>query len=77
MKVCVVGAGGREHALAVALSRTATVVVSPDLAGSAYLSGMGNQVLATSGSTASFSRTLSSQGSNRRSKMDAKWLRAR
>lgn len=29
MKVCVVGAGGREHALAVALSRTAEVVVTP------------------------------------------------
>jgi phosphoribosylamine---glycine ligase len=29
MKVCVVGAGGREHALAVALARTTTVVVTP------------------------------------------------
>ena len=29
MKVCVVGAGGREHALAVALARTAEVVVTP------------------------------------------------
>ena len=29
MKVCVVGSGGREHALAVALGRTAEVVVTP------------------------------------------------
>ena len=29
MKVCVVGAGGREHALALALARTAEVVVAP------------------------------------------------
>ncbi len=29
MRVCVVGAGGREHALAVALGRTAEVVVTP------------------------------------------------
>jgi phosphoribosylamine--glycine ligase len=29
MKVCVVGSGGREHALAVALGRTADVVVTP------------------------------------------------
>lgn len=33
MKVCVVGSGGREHALAVALSRTADVVVTPGNAG--------------------------------------------
>ncbi|HEY8092905.1 MAG TPA: phosphoribosylamine--glycine ligase, partial [Acidimicrobiales bacterium] len=29
MQVCVVGSGGREHALAAALSRTAEVVVTP------------------------------------------------
>ena len=29
MKVCVVGSGGREHALAHVLSRTAEVVVTP------------------------------------------------
>ncbi|HAS08999.1 MAG TPA: phosphoribosylamine--glycine ligase, partial [Acidimicrobiaceae bacterium] len=29
MKVCVVGSGGREHALAVVLARTADVVVTP------------------------------------------------
>ena len=29
MRVCVVGAGGREHALALALARTAEVVVAP------------------------------------------------
>ncbi len=29
MKVCVVGAGGREHALALALARTAEVIVTP------------------------------------------------
>jgi phosphoribosylamine--glycine ligase len=29
MKVCIVGSGGREHALAMALSKTAEVVVSP------------------------------------------------
>jgi phosphoribosylamine--glycine ligase len=33
LRVCVVGAGGREHALAVALSRTAEVVVCPGNAG--------------------------------------------
>ena len=29
MRVCVVGSGGREHALAVVLARTADVVVTP------------------------------------------------
>jgi phosphoribosylamine--glycine ligase len=33
LRVCVVGAGGREHALAVALGRTADVVVTPGSAG--------------------------------------------
>ena len=33
MKVCVVGSGGREHALASVLGRDATVVVSPGNAG--------------------------------------------
>jgi phosphoribosylamine--glycine ligase len=33
LRVCVVGAGGREHALAVALSRTSEVVVTPGSAG--------------------------------------------
>ena len=37
MKVCVVGSGGREHALAVTLGRTADVVVSPGNAGMAAL----------------------------------------
>lgn len=37
LRVCVVGSGGREHALAVALSRTADVVVSPGNAGMAAL----------------------------------------
>ena len=33
MLVCVVGSGGREHALAAVLSRTAEVVVTPGNAG--------------------------------------------
>jgi phosphoribosylamine---glycine ligase len=37
MRVCVVGSGGREHALAVALGRTAEVVVTPGNAGMAAL----------------------------------------
>ena len=37
MRVCVVGRGGREHALAVALARSADVVVSPGNAGMAAL----------------------------------------
>lgn len=39
MRVCVVGSGGREHALAVALARTATVVVTPGNAGITALAG--------------------------------------
>jgi phosphoribosylamine---glycine ligase len=38
MKVCVVGSGGREHALAVALARTAIVVVTPGNPGISALS---------------------------------------
>jgi phosphoribosylamine---glycine ligase len=37
MRVCVVGSGGREHALAVALGRTADVVVCPGNAGMRHL----------------------------------------
>jgi phosphoribosylamine--glycine ligase len=37
MKVCVVGSGGREHALALALARTASVVVTPGNPGMAAL----------------------------------------
>jgi phosphoribosylamine---glycine ligase len=37
VRVCVVGSGGREHALAVALARTASVVVCPGNAGMAAL----------------------------------------
>jgi phosphoribosylamine---glycine ligase len=37
MRICVVGAGGREHALAVALARTAEVVVCPGNAGMSAL----------------------------------------
>jgi phosphoribosylamine--glycine ligase len=37
MRVCVVGAGGREHALALALARTAEVVVCPGNAGMSAL----------------------------------------
>ena len=40
MKVCVVGSGAREHALAEALTRTAAVVVAPGNAGMTALSGM-------------------------------------
>jgi len=39
MKVCVVGSGGREHALAVALSKTASVVVTPGNPGIPALTG--------------------------------------
>ena len=37
MRVCVIGAGGREHALAVALARSAEVVVCPGNAGMSAL----------------------------------------
>jgi phosphoribosylamine--glycine ligase len=37
MRICVVGSGGREHALAVALARTSDVVVSPGNPGMAAL----------------------------------------
>ena len=37
LKICVIGAGGREHALAVALSRTADVVVCPGNPGMAAM----------------------------------------
>lgn len=40
MRVCVVGSGGREHALAVALARTASVVVAPGNPGISALSGL-------------------------------------
>ena len=36
MKVCVVGSGGREHALAHVLARTAEVVVTPGNPGMAH-----------------------------------------
>ena len=39
-RVCVVGSGGREHALAVALARTAAVVVTPGNPGMTALSGL-------------------------------------
>ena len=41
MKVCVVGSGGREHALALALARTAEVVVDPGQPGDAGDAGRG------------------------------------
>ena len=37
LRVCVTGSGGREHALALALGRTADVVVCPGNAGMAAL----------------------------------------
>ncbi len=40
MRVCVVGSGGREHALAEALARTADVVVTPGNPGMTALSGL-------------------------------------
>ena len=40
MRVCIVGSGGREHALALALARTAPVVVSPGNPGMARSEGV-------------------------------------
>jgi len=40
MRVCVVGSGAREHALAVALSRTASVVAAPGNPGIAEIAGV-------------------------------------
>ena len=39
MRVCVVGSGGREHALAAALARTSSVVITPGNAGITALAG--------------------------------------
>ena len=47
MKVCVVGAGGREHALALALARSADVVVTPGNPGMPGLSAEGHRVTVT------------------------------
>ncbi|MHB8437911.1 MAG: phosphoribosylamine--glycine ligase [Acidimicrobiales bacterium] len=47
MKVCVVGSGGREHALALALARTADVVVTPGNPGIAGLSPEGYKISVT------------------------------
>ena len=47
MKVCVVGAGGREHALALALARTADVVVTPGNPGMPCVSPEGFSVSVT------------------------------
>ncbi len=44
MRVCVVGAGGREHALALACARTADVVVAPGLADMAGRSAEGHRI---------------------------------
>jgi phosphoribosylamine--glycine ligase len=50
MKVCVVGSGGREHALALALARTADVVVTPGNPGMAGRSPDGFSVSVTDAS---------------------------
>jgi phosphoribosylamine--glycine ligase len=47
MKVCVVGSGGREHALALALARTAEVVVTPGNPGMAGTSEEGYPISLT------------------------------
>ena len=47
MKVCVVGSGGREHALALALARTAEVVVTPGNPGMAGISPEGFTISVT------------------------------
>ncbi len=47
MKVCVVGSGGREHALALALARTAEVVVTPGNPGMAGTSPQGFAISVT------------------------------
>ena len=47
MKVCVVGSGAREHALALALARTAEVVVTPGNPGMAGISPEGLPISAT------------------------------
>ncbi|MDE3086903.1 MAG: phosphoribosylamine--glycine ligase [Acidobacteriota bacterium] len=47
MKVCVVGSGGREHALALALARTAEVVVTPGNPGMAGTSPEGFPITVT------------------------------
>jgi phosphoribosylamine--glycine ligase len=47
MKVCVVGSGGREHALALALARTADVVVAPGNPGMPGVQPSGHTVTVT------------------------------
>ncbi|HSS08330.1 MAG TPA: phosphoribosylamine--glycine ligase, partial [Acidimicrobiales bacterium] len=47
MKVCVVGSGGREHALAIALARTASVVVTPGNPGISALTALNQDVACT------------------------------
>jgi phosphoribosylamine--glycine ligase len=47
VKVCVVGSGGREHALAVALARTADVVVAPGNPGMACVAPSGHRITVT------------------------------
>jgi phosphoribosylamine--glycine ligase len=47
VKVCVVGSGGREHALAVTLARTADVVVAPGNPGMAGVAPSGHTIAVT------------------------------